>query len=76
MNITHASVGATGRELDNVNAELGNKMGFSRRMKGFSCLSSLRCFWTTEVEASGLLASAPLLLMRSSIFWESKQTQK
>ena len=54
-------VGATGREPDNANAELGNRMGFSRRMKGFSCPSSLRCFWGTEMQANRLLASAPVI---------------
>lgn len=76
MNIAHASVGATGRELDNVTAELGNKIGLPRRMKRFSCPTSLRCFWGTEMQATGLLASAPLLLMKSCISWESKLTQK
>lgn len=51
-------------------------MGFSKRMKGFRCPSSLRWFWGTEMQANGLLASALLLLMRSCIPWETEQTQK
>lgn len=52
------------------------KMGFSKRMKGFRCPSSLRWFWGTEMQANGLLASALLLLTRSCIAWETEQTQK
>lgn len=44
MNTAHASRCNGERERENVNAELGNEMEFSKRMKGFSCPSSFSAF--------------------------------